>query len=89
LPKTCLTPRMPWDRLPLSPLESEVYRFIVERVSQGFPVPGIPSTMKKLGCTHTAVRGAMDGLVAKGWLGESGERHKYLYINDRPRDIDD
>lgn len=79
---------MPWDRAPLLPFEAAVYSFMRERVDAGFWVPGAPLIQKKFGCSQTAARGALLGLVAKGWLGEAGDNLQVLYFNDKPENID-
>lgn len=89
LPKTCLTPRYPWDRAALSVFEAKVYEFAKESYSQTGTVPGKRAIMKKFGCTELAALTTLKRLVYKGWLGEAGERFAQLYLNDKPKDLED
>jgi len=89
MPKTKFIPRVPWDRAPLSKMETAVYDFIRRRVAEGHRVPGKRSVMRELNCTEVAAYGTLRNLVYKGWLGEGGDAHANLYINDKPDDLDD
>lgn len=89
MPKTCYTPRYPWDRAPLSVFETRVYEFAKELHASGRPVPGKRLVMKRFGCTEKAAATTLRRLVYKGWLGEAGERTSKLYINDKPKDLED
>ena len=80
---------MPWDRAPLSNFESMVYDFMRERVASGFRVPGGLTIQRRFGCAQITARYVISSLVAKGWLGESGDVVQYTYINDKPPDIED
>jgi len=89
MPKTKLTPKFPWNRAPLGPFERVLYEHIAERMKDSPFPPTAIEMAKQFGCRQFTVESTVRSLIAKGWLGEAGERRTEIYLNDKPDDLDD
>lgn len=66
-----LGPRLPWEREPKSPRETEVYNFVVLFYDVNGRPPGVLETGRVLKISGPVVMKHYHALYRKGWLGYS------------------